>query len=183
MNHVLRALAALPVLALAVTACTTATPTATVDHCTQPLDHRLAPAIEQVESRLASGCEYHFDDYLYQLLVIAEDRPGPDNKRAFSESLVRMSDSGLISRRQAQALYNRYFNVKFTSFSGDFNTCAQACPDRSRIIRDMEAELADKELGLIRISDDRDAYYRADHLFQQTQLVLEATCRACASGG
>ncbi len=169
-------------LALVATACTT-TPAETADHCTAPLDHRLDSAIEQVEQRLASGCEYHFDDYLYQLLVIAEDRPSPDNKRTFSESLVRLSDRGIISRRQAQALYNRYFNVKFTSFAGDFNTCAQACPDRQRILRDMEAELADKELGLIRVADDREAYYRADHLFQQTQLVLEATCRACEGGG
>jgi len=47
----------------------------------------------------------------------------------------------------------------------------------------MEAELADKERGMLQASLDRDGYYRADRLFSETELVLEATCRACEAGG
>ena len=47
---------------------------------------------------------------------------------------------------------------------------------------DMERELSDKERGLLKVSEDRDGYYRADRLFQEVELVLEATCTACAAG-
>jgi hypothetical protein len=36
---------------------------------------------------------------------------------------------------------------------------------------------------MLSASLDRDGYYRADRLLQETELVLEATCRACAAGG
>ena len=89
---------------------------------------------------------------------------------------------GVISKRQAQALYNRYFNVKFVSLAGDYNTCSQTCPVQARVISDMKAELQDKELGLLRVTGDNSSYYRADNLLKETQLVLAATCRACAAG-
>jgi len=43
----------------------------------------------------------------------------------------------------------------------------------------MERELSDKERGLLKVSLDNDAYYRADELYQEIDLVLEATCTAC----
>ena len=86
------------------------------------------------------------------------------------------------SRRQAQGLYNRYFNIKFVSLAGDYNTCSQTCPVRTQVLGDMRGELLDKELGLMKISGDSAGYYRADHLLKESQLVLEATCRACDAG-
>jgi len=47
---------------------------------------------------------------------------------------------------------------------------------------DMERELSDKERGLLKVSLDSDGYYRADELFQEVELVLEATCTACSAG-
>ena len=177
MNN-LRSLCAIT-LCLLITACTA--PATVADPCTGALDHRLEPAAQQVEGRLEAGCSNHFDRYIAELLAIAEDRPDRENQRVFSGLLERSSDRGLISRRQAQAIYNRYFNIKFTAFTGDFNTCAQACPDPRGILAAMEAELADKETGLLRVSDDRDSYYRASNLLQQTRLVLQATCQACGA--
>ena len=78
--------------------------------------------------------------------------------------------------------YNRYFNVKFVSLQGDYNTCSQTCPIRKQVMSDMQAELHDKELGLLRASNDAASFYRADHLLKETDLVLEATCRACQAG-
>jgi hypothetical protein len=46
----------------------------------------------------------------------------------------------------------------------------------------MERELSDKERGLLKVSRDADGYYRADQLYQEVELVLEATCSACAAG-
>jgi len=159
-------------------ACTTAQP----DYCSVTLRGNLATAMNTAESKLASGCEYSFNRYFNDLLTIAEANPSKDNKMLFSDHLMRVNDMGVISRRQAEGLYNRYFNVKFVSLQGDYNTCSQTCPVRAQVMSDMQAELHDKELGLMRASSDSAGFYRADTLLKETDLVLEATCRACAAG-
>lgn len=166
----------LPVLLTLLAACET-TPVA--DVCNGSLGRDIDQAVSEVEARLASGCEYHFDRYFTELLAIAENDPSPDNRKVFSDHLVAAKNLGVISQRQARERYNRYFNVKFVSLTGDYNTCSQACPDRRAVLSRMKLELADKELGLLRISNDQPAYYRADVLLKEADLVLEATCRAC----
>jgi hypothetical protein len=165
-------------LALLVAGCATSDP----DYCAVSLRGDLDGAMRTVESKLESGCEYHFDGYYQSLLSLAESNPSRDNPRLFSDHLLRVQDMGIISRRQAQGLYNRYFNVKFVSLQGDYNTCSQTCPIRKQVLSDMKAELHDKELGLLRASNDATSFYRADTLLQETDLVLEATCRACLAG-
>jgi hypothetical protein len=152
------------------------------DFCYANLRAPLDGAVATAEAKLAAGCAYEFDNYYSQLLAIGADRPDQDNRRIFSDHLVRVSDQGTISRRQAQGLYNRYFNVKFVSLAGDYNTCSQTCPVRTQVLGNMRGELLDKELGLMKISGDSASYYRADHLLKESQLVLEATCRACDAG-
>ena len=168
---------AVPLLAMAA-ACTTTDP----DHCTVSVRGDLESAMRTVETKLDSGCEYHFDGYFQSLLTLAEANPDKNNRRYFSDHLMRVQDMGVISRRQAEGLYNRYFNVKFVSLQGDYNTCSQTCPIRKQVMSDMQAELHDKELGLLRASNDASSFYRADHLLKETDLVLEATCRACQAG-
>ena len=157
---------------------TTSTP-----DCALADTHDLDRAIDSARDRLQNGCVAHFDGYMDDLLVVAAGDPAPGNKEAFSDFLVWASDTGLLSRRQSQETWNRYFNVKFVSLRGDYNNCAQTCPTRARLMKDMEAELADKERGMLQAALDRDGYYRADRLFSETELVLEATCRACEAGG
>jgi hypothetical protein len=153
------------------------------DRCAGPLDPRLEPALADASERLRSGCEYDFDRYFAELLERAEDAPEPRNRRLFSDFLVQAADAGVIARRRAADLYNRYFEVRFVSLSGDFNTCSQVCPDPDRVLDAMAAELGHKETGLLRIAGDSAAYYRADSLFKQSQLVLAATCDACTARG
>lgn len=163
-----------------VSACANQTPVAT--SCEVNLSNKLVSAIHEVEDRLASGCTYHFDAYFQQLMKVAEENAAPENKQLFSEHLVRVSNAGVINKRQAKALYNRYFNVKFVAFTGDYNTCSQACPVHNELVSNMRHELKDKERGLMHASLDQGSYYRADLLMKEAQLVLEATCRACANG-
>ena len=170
----------LVVTSLLIAAC--ATPPV-ASQCNGKLSHNLNSAIGEVETRLANGCEYSFDRYFSELIEIAESASDENNKKLFSDFLVRASDSGVISKRQAKERYNRYFNVKFVSLSGDYNTCSQACPVENKLIADMKSELGDKETGLLKISQDKLGYYRANNLLEETQLVLQATCRACAAGG
>ncbi len=152
------------------------------DLCSGRLGSNLERALEETERRLSSGCEYQFDSYFRDNLATAEANPSPDNKRQFSDHLLRVNQAGVISQRQARELYNRYFNIKFVSLTGDYNTCSQTCPVQARVSSAMQAELQDKELGLLRVSSDQASYYRADSLLQEAQIVLEATCRACAAG-
>jgi hypothetical protein len=150
--------------------------------CTGPQSKNLSTAIATAQTSLGNGCAAHFDRYYDDLLTIAEGDPKPENKRAFSEFLVWSSEQGLLSTRQAQDYYNRYFNVKFMALRGDYNNCSHTCPNKQRVLFDMERELSDKERGLLRVSLDSDGYYRADKLYQEVELVLEATCTACAAG-
>jgi len=154
----------------------------TVDACSVRLQGDLQSAMNLAEDRVRHGCEYQFDGYFQSLLAIAAENPDKTNPMRFSDHLMRAQDAGVISRRQAESLYNRYFNVKFVSLQGDYNTCSQTCPIRDQVMSDMRAELHDKELGLMRASSDQAGFYRADNLLQETDLVLEATCRACGAG-
>jgi hypothetical protein len=149
--------------------------------CVGPQSKNLGSAIDAAQTSLVNGCHAHFDRYYDDLLGIAEGDPKPENKRAFSEFLVWSSDQGLLSKRQAQDYYNRFFNVKFMSLKGDYNNCSHTCPNKQKVLFDMERELSDKERGLLRVSLDNEGYYRADQLYQEVELVLEATCTACAA--
>jgi hypothetical protein len=147
--------------------------------CALPSGPDVERAIAQAKADLSDGCAYQFDAYYDELLRIAEGDPGPVNKERFSEFLLWATEQGLISKRQAQMHYNRYFNVKFIALMGDYNTCSQTCPSRLQVLSDMESELLDKERGLLKVAGDAASYYRADQLLKETELVLEATCRAC----
>ncbi len=149
--------------------------------CDGPQTRDLNAAVNQVKNSLEYGCAADFDRYYDDLLRIAEGDPKPENKRLFSDFLVWSADEGLLSQRQAKDYYNRYFNVKFMTLQGDYNNCSHTCPARNRIMLDMERELSDKERGLLKVSLDNDGYYRADELYQEVELVLEATCAACAA--
>lgn len=170
-----------PLALVMIVGCETQAPVA--DICSGRLGSSVEAALSETERRLANGCEFQFDSYFRENLSLAEANPDGENKRRFSDHLLAVQDQGVISQRQARALYNRYFNVKFVSLAGDYNTCSQACPVQGRVLSDMRSELQDKELGLLRISSDQTSYYRADHLLKETQIVLEATCRACAAAG
>jgi hypothetical protein len=173
----LLALITLSLLSLFLVSCASTAPA-----CGSPQSRNLSTAIGSVQTSLTNGCHAHFDRYYDELLDIAEGDPKPENKREFSEFLVWSSDQGLLSTRQAEDYYNRYFNVKFMSMRGDYNNCSHTCPNKKKVLIDMERELTDKERGLLKVSRDADGYYRADRLYQEVELVLEATCTACAAG-
>ena len=177
-QHLIRLAGLASVFAAAglLTACATTPPP-----CNSPTTKNLSAAIEEVQYELLNGCEAEFDRYYDELLTIAEGDPKPENKRAFSEFLVWSKDQGLLSRRQAERYYNTYFNVKFVALEGDYNNCSHSCPRRDLVYREMERELSAKERGLMKVSLDNTGYYRANELFQEVELVLEATCTACAA--
>jgi len=169
--------AAVAVLATALTACNSNPSRATA--CSLPEGPDLDRAISATRFDLETGCEQQFDQYFQRLLTIAEGDPKKDNKAAFSEFLIWANEEGLLSKRQARETYTRYFGVKYVSLVSDYSVCDQTCPRQDEVMREMNRELVDKEQGLLKVSADRREYYRANRLFQETELVLEATCEAC----
>jgi hypothetical protein len=147
--------------------------------CNVPAGPNLEQAISAARFDLETGCEHEFDAYFQRLLTIAEGDPKKENKASFSEFLLWSNDTGLLSKRQARQTYNRYFGIKYVSLVSDYSVCTQTCPNQSDVMRNMNLELADKEQGLLKISSDRLNYTRASNLYQETELVLEATCEAC----
>jgi hypothetical protein len=169
--------AAVAVLATALAACNSNPSRATA--CSLPEGPDLDRAISAARFDLETGCEQQFDQYFQRLLTIAEGDPKKDNKAAFSEFLIWANEEGLLSKRQARETYTRYFGVKYVSLISDYSVCDQTCPRQDEIMRAMNKELVDKEQGLLKVSADKREYYRANRLFQETELVLEATCEAC----
>ena len=167
----------IPFFTLALASCASSPPP-----CDGPQTRNLSAAVDHVKGALSHGCAAHFDRYYDDLLRTAEGDPKPENKRVFSEFLVWSADEGLLSQRQARDYYNRYFNVKFMTLASDYNNCSHTCPRRDRVMLDMERELSDKERGLLKVSLDNEGYYRADELYKEVELVLEATCTACNAG-
>ena len=147
--------------------------------CSLPDGPNLERAISAARFDLETGCEHEFDGYFQRLLTIAEGDPKKENKASFSDFLLWANDAGLLSKAQARQTYNRYFGIKYVSLVSDYSVCAQTCPHQSDVMRNMNRELADKEQGLLKISADRLNYTRASNLYQETELVLEATCEAC----
>jgi hypothetical protein len=177
LRTIVTATVAVGAMAFALTACNSSPPRATA--CNLPDGPNLEQAMSAARFDLETGCEHQFDAYFQRLLKIAEGDPKKDNKAAFSEFLLWANEEGLLSKRQARELYTRYFGVKYVSLVSDYSVCAQTCPRRAEVMRDMNRELVDKEQGLLKVSADRREYYRANRLFQETELVLEATCEAC----
>lgn len=164
-------------IAILLTACNSNPPRATA--CSLPQGPNLEEAISAARFDLETGCAYQFDQYFQRLLTIAEGDPKRENKAAFSEFLIWANEEGLLSKRQARETYTRYFGVKYVSLISDYSVCDQTCPRQDEVMRAMNRELVDKEQGLLKVSADRQEYYRANRLFQETELVLEATCEAC----
>ena len=86
--------------------------------CSPPSGHNLDQAMSAARFDLETGCEAHFDDYLVRLLAIAEGDPGKENKAKFSDFLLWANEEGLLSKRQAREVYNRYFGIKYVSMIG-----------------------------------------------------------------
>ncbi len=125
-------------------------------------------------------CEPMFDNYFVRLIEVAKRDPDMENKRRFSEFLEWAHDSGIIDKIQARSYYNRYFNTTFMSLPDDFNVCSSCAEEMKKDIESqMEAELHQKEEGLLRACRDKNAYYAASDQYNSILLLLDATCMSC----
>ncbi len=148
--------------------------------CPLPSGNLVDDAFRQARSTLEHPtCQYQFDATFATLLTIAEGDPKPENNKAFSDLLVWAKNEGIISTLQAEDYYNRYFTHIFVSLPDDYKTC-NYCPRLKTIMSDCRDELRQKEQGLMKVCNNRTSYAKASGDFQTIELILEATCSACA---
>jgi hypothetical protein len=149
--------------------------------CTLPagvnLDEALAHSREDLKHL---ECEVMFDNYYERLIEVAKRDPGLTNKRKFSDFLEWANSEGIIDKIQARDYYNRYFNTTFMSLPDDYNVCS-SCSEKKQntLTLRMEEELGQKEAGLLRACQDKNAYYLAADQYNSIMLLLDATCTAC----
>ena len=149
--------------------------------CTLPsgvdLEEALAHSREDLD-RLE--CEQMFDSYYERLIDVAKRDPDIENRRRFSDFLMWANDEGISDKIQARNYYNRYFNTTFMSLQDDFNVCSSCSEDAKRDLElELQKELGQKEVGLLRACRDKQAYYAAADQYNSILLLLDATCTAC----
>ena len=149
--------------------------------CTLPSGVNLDEALVHSRKDLDHlECEVMFDGYYERLIEVAKRDPDPTNKRKFSDFLEWANSEGIIDKIQARDYYNRYFNTTFMSLPDDYNVCS-SCSEKKQntLTLRMEEELGQKEAGLLRACQDKDAYYLAADQYNSVMLLLDATCTAC----
>ena len=149
--------------------------------CTMPSGVSLDEALAHSRKDLGHlECEVLFDSYFENLVGVAKRDPEMANKRKFSDFLQWANNQGIIDKIQARNYYNRYFHTTFMSLPDEYNVCS-SCSERNQ--RDLEIqleeELGQKEDGLLKACQDKDAFYLASDQYNSIMLLLDATCTAC----
>lgn len=160
--------------------CTAHTPPPPMaDNCRIPSGNLVDEAFSTARSTLSrQECSYSFDEVYTSLLNISAGKPDIKNKELFSDLLEWSRDQGIISEVQAQEYYTTHFSSNFISLPDSYQTCS-LCSSVDTIIADCDGELDKKEQGLLKVSNDREAFTKASSDLQQIALILEATCAAC----
>ena len=149
--------------------------------CTLPSGVNLEEALAHSQKDLGRlECEQMFDTYYGRLIDIAKRDPDIENRRRFSDFLMWANEEGLIDKIQARYYYNRHFNTTFMSLKDDFNVCSSCTEEaKSDLEAELQKELGQKEVGLLRACQDKPAYYAAADQYNSILLLLDATCTAC----
>jgi len=149
--------------------------------CTLPSGVNLEEALDHSKKDLAHlECEILFDSYYERLVEVAQRDPEIANKRKFSNFLQWANTEGIIDKIQARNYYNRYFNTTFMSLPDEYNVCSSCSESKQKNLEfQLEEELGQKEEGLLRACQDKNAYYVAADQYNSIMLLLDATCTAC----
>ena len=150
--------------------------------CPLPESKIIREAMPEAKNMLSNpDCVSRFDTVFNHLISVAQNDPKPENVKLFSDFLEWAKNNSIISNRQSKEIYTQYFSHKFVALPRDYQTCSR-CKDLDKIFREMNEELRLKDIGLMKICENKEKYVRAksDHLNMQT--VLKAVCKSCQSG-
>ncbi len=156
-------------------------PPRVVENCPLPSGYLVDQAFATAQSTLSTpSCRYKFDPVLSSLLNICNGAPDMKNKELFSGFLLWAKEEGIISKVQAEEYYTRYFAHRFVSLPDTYQICSH-CNDLKTLLANCRNELKDKELGLIKACGDKSTYAKASDDFDKIEVILGATCSACAA--
>jgi len=175
-THVLAALFGAVVIAASLAACQmTRGP-----DCTLLSGTNVERAFDRAREELSrNACKSQFGNYFEQLLDIAAGAPSPEHSQRFSEFLLWADAQEVITRRSAEDYYNRYFSPKFASLQDEYSNCTHTCRMKADIESAMEEELLQKDIGLLKVTNDKRKYAQANANYRSILTLIEATCEAC----
>jgi len=152
-----------------------------VENCPLPSGYLVDKAFATARSTLTTpSCRYKFDAVFASLLTVCKGAPDMKNKELFSGFLVWAKKEGIISKVQAEEYYTRYFAHRFVSLPDTYQTCSH-CSGLKTLLANCKDELKNKEQGLIKVCGDKATYAKASDDLYKIEVILEATCSACAA--
>lgn len=126
-----------------------------------------------------SHCHYHFDAYRQRLVSAAKGAPGPENEARFADLLRQSIDRGIISKRQGQEVFSRYFDAEFYVVKAEPRSSCSSLRHKQDLGAAMREELAFKREGMLEILDDEQRFRRAQRHYSDLNLVFDAVEVAC----
>jgi hypothetical protein len=151
-----------------------------VADCQLSASASVAARFDEVEQKLETpACHYSWQVYLTDLLAVAKGAPGPDNEARFAALLRTAIDRGIISRRQGQEIFSRYFDAEFYAVKSEPRSSCSALQDKDNMLAAMRRELDYKRVGMLDVLSDQQRFRQAQHHFSDLQLVFEAVEFAC----
>ena len=150
-------------------------------HCTLTATNNIDRLFIEVEDQLDDPlCHYSWPEYRQRLFSAAKGSPGPDNEARFAALLRNSIDRGIISRRQGQELFSRYFDAEFYSVKTEPRSSCASLRHKPAMYASMREELALKREGMLGILNDEDRFRQAQQHYSDLHLVFDAVEVACS---
>ena len=167
-------------LALALAAGCSQLPSKDVADCSLADTNNVDRLFEQVSQKLEHrSCHYHFEEYQRSLIAATKGAPEAENEARFAGLLRRSIDRGIISKRQGQAIFSRYFDPEFYAVKADARSSCSSLRDKDALYASMRSELAYKREGMLEILDDEARFRQAQHYYNDLRMVFDAVDAAC----
>ncbi len=140
------------------------------------VDHLFAEVSGKLQ---VPACHYSFPRYRERLLHAAKGSPGPENEARFAGLLRESVDLGIISKRQAQETFSRYFDPEFYVVKVEPRSSCSSLRKKDALYAAMREELAFKRVGMLEILNDEARFRQAQHHYNDLNMVFEAVSTAC----
>ena len=143
---------------------------------TNNVDRLFAEVSRKLSNR---ACQYSFPQYQERLLAAAKGDPGPENEARFAGLLRQSIDLGVISKRQGQELFSRYFDPEFYVVKAEARSSCSSLREKDALYAEMRLELADKREGMLEVLADQERFRQAQHYYSDLNMVFDAVNAAC----
>ena len=143
---------------------------------TNNVEKLFAETSEKLET---AACHYSFPQYRDRLIAAAKGAPGPENEARFANLLRQSIDQGIISKKQGQETFSRYFDPEFYVVKSEARSSCSSLRKKDQLYADMRTELAHKREGMLEILNDEERFRKAQHYYQDLNTVFDAVDAAC----